>query len=338
MTTAKFGGTATNANNLKYLISRVTDNVGAVVVSACGRDFDGDEKVTDLLSAYFDSRSDALWQQICDKFRRLCEVNAVCFDVDRALGKAKADIALFDKAYCLSVGEELTAKIVACALARRYVEAANYVVFRDDGLLDEAETERRIAADLAGQRFVVGGFYGATKDGQRMTFARGGGDTSGAIFAAFSGATLYENFTDVDGVYSANPNKVFCPVLMRQISYGQMRLLSTFGAEVLHPDSVRFAQKYGVPVAVRNFYGADNGTTVGNAPCALPLVGVTSRRCGGGYVTYALHNLGCGVTKVAAKLCETHGQYVTRVSCDKTLLVVRSAVDLTNAVYRCFDL
>lgn len=338
MTTAKFGGTATNANNLKYLISRVTDNVGAVVVSACGRDFDGDEKVTDLLSAYYDSHSDAVWQQICDKFRRLCIVNGIDYDLDTALAETKTDIVLFDKAYCLSVGEELTAKIVACALARRYVEAANYVVFRSDGSLDEAETERRIAAELVGQRFVVGGFYGATKSGQRMTFARGGGDTSGAIFAAFSGATLYENFTDVDGVYSANPNKVFCPVLLRQISYGQMRLLSTFGAEVLHPDSVGLAQKYGVTTVVRNFYGADNGTTVGNAPCTLPLVGVTTRRCGGGYVTYALHNLGCSVTKVAAKLCETHGQYVTRVSCDKALLVVCGKIDLTNAVYRCFDL
>ena len=168
MICVKFGGTSVTPENLHYVADIVDNNVGPVVVSAVGREFLGDDKLTDLLDRYGKSREEIVWQAICGKMVRLCEVNGIDVDVERLLFNARQQIERHNRDYCLSVGEELTARCVAAFLGREYIEAAEYLVF-SDGRFDEKQTKLRVK-ELAGHRFVVGGFYGGTDSGERATF------------------------------------------------------------------------------------------------------------------------------------------------------------------------
>ncbi len=334
MYTAKFGGTATAPHNLKYVLSLIDDNMGAVVVSACGRSFDGDEKVTDLLNLFYVTRDEMVWRKIETKYRRLVEINGINIDIDKLLAEKKRNMCGNDRAYYLSVGEELTAKCVAAATGREYVEAADFICFDEGGRLDYRETKRRVET-LANQKFVVGGFYGGKRDGGRATFERGGGDISGAIFAVWTSATLYENYTDVDGVCVANPRCVFCPKVLPQISYEQMRLLGSCGAEVLHPSAVDLPQKTALPVVVKNFWGSC-GTTVYNYPCVDDVVSVTCRKTDGLYVTSVLHNLPDMGARVIADIARDVKNCVARCELSRDISKIYASQDLTVETYNAF--
>ena len=161
MICVKFGGSCVTAKNLGCIANIVDDNVGAVVVSAVGKEFLNDNKLTDLLDEYYRTREQTIWQQICDKIMRLCVLNSIDVDFEKMLFEAKSRIDGRDRYYCLSIGEEITARCVAKYLGRRYVESAEYVVFTN-GRLNNAETKRRIG-QLVGQKFVCGGFYGGDR-------------------------------------------------------------------------------------------------------------------------------------------------------------------------------
>lgn len=334
MYTAKFGGTATAPHNLKYVLSLIDDSMGAVVVSACGRSFDGDEKVTDLLNSFYETRDEIIWQKIETKYRRLVEINGINIDIDRLLAEKKENISGNDRAYCLSVGEELTAKCVAAVSGREFVEAAEFVRFDEDDRFDYRETKRRVET-LTKQKFVTGGFYGGKRGGGRATFERGGGDISGAIFAVMSGADLYVNYTDVDGVCVANPRHVFCPKVLPQISYGQMRLLGHCGAEVLHPSAIDLPQKAALPVVIKSFWGS-HGTTVYNYPCVDDVVSVTCRKTGGLYVTTVLHNLPDMGASVIADIMRNVKNCVVRCELKRDFSKIYALRDLTEVTYNAF--
>lgn len=334
MYTAKFGGTATAPHNLKYVLSLIDGNTGAVVVSACGKSFDGDEKATDLLNSFYETHDEIIWRKIETKYRRLVEINGINIDIDRLLAEKKKNIFGNDRAYCLSVGEELTAKCVAADTGREYVEAAEFVRFDENGRLDYRETKRRVEP-LTNQKFVTGGFYGGKRGGGRATFERGGGDISGAIFAVLTGVDLYVNYTDVDGVCVANPRHVFCPKVLPQISYGQMRLLGRCGAEVLHPSAIDLPQKAALPVVVKNFWGSQ-GTTVYNYPCTDDVVSVTCRKTGGLYVTTVLHNLPDMGAGVIAGITRNVKNCVVRCELKRSFSKIYALRDLTEETYNAF--
>ena len=155
----------------------------------------------------------------------------------------------------MSRGEYLSAKLLSAALGFRYIEAAEVVRFFPDGALNLAESERLLAdsAKNCAKGCVMGGFYGS--DGMRtVTFPRGGSDISGAVAAAALNAEIYENWTDVDGFFAADPSMVFSPRLVPCLSYEQLRILSSLGARVLHSDSVLPVCAKNIPINIRNFY------------------------------------------------------------------------------------
>ena len=336
MIVAKFGGTATAPNNVKYLQKCLGKHHGVVVVSAIGREFDGDEKVTDLLGRYWHGDDNA-WTRIADKFRRLCLINAVDVDVEELLADAKMRARKFGSDYCLSIGEELTARCIAKLTGLEYVEAQGYVVF-DGGKFNLKETLRRLK-ELGGNRVVMGGFYGGTIDGNRQTFTRGGGDVSGALCAAACNATLYENVTDVDGVFVANPKLVDGAQKLDGLSYDEMLLLAKSGASVLHPDAVEICRKYNVPIAVKSFWKNDFGTLVSNCVGCGDVLGVTCKRSmDGTYAATVLHNL--SAKDVALRmwaLCDGYDG-ITHVECDGRVVRMQSEDDVTSKVYRAFVL
>lgn len=292
MITAKFGGTAVTPRNLKYLKEVISPFHKCVVVSAVGKEYQSDTKTTDLLIEYYKNPSDVVWEKIADKYRRLVEINGIDVDVNKLLFDAKSRATKHNLQYCMSLGEELSARVVAAFLKARYLEAEQMVRFDDDGNLDVESTYRNIqnavnGVDLA----VVGGFYGGSVNGDRCTFSRGGSDVSGAIFAAATDSTLYENWTDVSGVCVANPTKVADVATVESMSYGEMYLLSLAGAEVLHPDAVAPVESKGIPIKIGNFFKPyGKSTLVSHCPSFNKLLSIAEKAQDGKIVTTVLHS------------------------------------------------
>ncbi|HSO76773.1 MAG TPA: aspartate kinase [Blastocatellia bacterium] len=133
-----------------------------------------------------------------------------------------------------------------------------------------------------GSIVVAAGFQGVTELGETTTLGRGGSDTTAVALAAALGASACDIFTDVGGVYTADPNVVPSARLMKQISYEEMLEMARAGAQVLHPRAVELARKHKIKVRVRNTFDPDNaGTTVTGADemeIYRPVSGVTADR------------------------------------------------------------
>lgn len=109
---------------------------------------------------------------------------------------------------------------------------------------------------------VVAGFQGVTADGRITTLGRGGSDTSAVALAAALDSADCEIYTDVDGVYTTDPNICSAARKMERVAYDEMLEMASMGAKVLHIRSVEFAKKYKVPVHVRSTFTDDPGTLV----------------------------------------------------------------------------
>ena len=289
MITAKFGGTSITARNLFHLKEIITPFHNCVVVSAIGKEHFADVKTTDLLREYYQTHSDAVWQQIADKYKRLVEVNGIRVDVEALLCDSKRRALRFDMAYCASLGEELSAKVVAAYLNASYVEAEQVVRFKKGKFCASLTYSNAKKAFRNVSLGVIGGFYGGAEVG-RATFSRGGSDVTGAILAAALNSSLYENWTDVNGVCVANPSRVHSVETIESMSYGEMLLLSRSGAEVLHPDAIAPVEKKSIPIKIGNFlnpFGAS--TLISHCPSQNKLLSIAEKVTADKVVTTALH-------------------------------------------------
>jgi aspartate kinase len=171
----------------------------------------------------------------------------------------------------VATGEQVTAALTALALHAVGVPARSFlglqvpiVTTADHGrariLRIEEERLRRTLA--AGTVAVVAGFQGVAEDGSITTLGRGGSDTSAVALAAALGAAECEIFTDVDGIYTADPRIVPRARKRARIAYDEMLELASLGAKVLQIRSVEFARRYRVPVHVRSSFHDGEGTWV----------------------------------------------------------------------------
>lgn len=290
MITAKFGGTAVTPRNLIYIKQILTPYHKIVVVSAVGKEFQDDVKTTDLLRQYYQTQQDCLWEKISDKYRRLVEVNGISIDIEALLADAKSRATCYDLQYCMSLGEELSARVVASYLNAQYIEAEQVVRF-DNGKCDYELTYSNAQSALDCVNLaVVGGFYGG-RAGGRQTFSRGGSDVTGAIFAAATHSSIYENWTDVYGVCVANPTKVDNVATVESMSYGEMLLLSLSGAEVLHPDAVAPVEALSIPIKIGNFFNPQGASTlISSYPSVNKLLSIAEKNVDGKIHTTVLHS------------------------------------------------
>lgn len=170
-----------------------------------------------------------------------------------------------------ATGEQVTAALTALAIHQQGGRAVSLLGHQVRVLTDSAFTKARIKTidDTAirlvlkeGSIAVVAGFQGVDDKGNITTLGRGGSDTSAVAIAAAIGADVCEIFTDVDGVYTTDPN--ICPAARKihKISYEEMLELASLGAKVLQIRSVEIAMKYGVPVHVRSSFDHSEGTIV----------------------------------------------------------------------------
>ena len=268
--TVKFGGSSlADAAQFRKVAEIITADPrrAFVVVSAPGRRFADDTKVTDLLYQAFEHAGTpafaGTWAQIAERFETI--VRELDLNVDLGLDDVKAEIeAGANQDYCASRGEYLNAKIMAALLDRPFIDAADCVFFRADGSFDAARTDETLGAALADKSgAVVPGFYGANPDGSVRTFSRGGSDITGAIVARASGSSCYENWTDVSGILAADPRIVADALPIREITYRELREMAYMGASVLHEDAIYPARTAGIPIRIRNTNApGDPGTVI----------------------------------------------------------------------------
>jgi aspartate kinase len=168
-------------------------------------------------------------------------------------------------------GEQVTAGLVAMALLELGIKARSYLGWQAGILCDENYTSSRIT-DINIDKIqkaieqkiipVIAGFQGITKDGRYVTLGRGGSDTSAVAIAARLKALRCDIYTDVDGIYTADPRLVTNAKRLDHISYDEMLELSSLGAKVMHTRSIEMALKKDVTVRVLSSFTQGNGTII----------------------------------------------------------------------------
>ncbi|MBN1500704.1 MAG: aspartate kinase [Spirochaetes bacterium] len=171
----------------------------------------------------------------------------------------------------LSTGEQVSISLLAMALHAAGTSAVSFTGSQAEvitnGMFSNAKiesinSEKLLKAFEKNDVLIVAGFQGIDKDGNITTLGRGGSDTSAVALAASLGIKDCEIYTDVDGVYTADPRVVSSPRKLSEISYDEMLELARLGAGVLHSRSVEFAKKYNINLIVRSSYNDVEGTTI----------------------------------------------------------------------------
>jgi aspartate kinase len=184
----------------------------------------------------------------------------------------------------LATGEQVTIALLAMALQALGFKARSFTGPQAGLRTDRAHTKARIAqitaervraALDAGAIAVVAGFQGASDEDEITTLGRGGSDLTAVALAAALKADVCEIYTDVEGVYTADPNVVPEARKLPRVAYDEMLEMASLGAKVLQARSVEFAKKYGVTVHVRSTFKPDPGTIVTREESAMEDVVVT---------------------------------------------------------------
>ena len=190
----------------------------------------------------------------------------------------------------VSTGEQVSVGLVALAIRAAGGKARSFLGHQCKILTDSAFARARIVdidsrpirdALTAGEIAVIAGFQGVDEKGNITTLGRGGSDTTGVAIAAALDANVCEIYTDVDGVYTTDPNVVPNARKIDRISYEEMLELASLGAKVLQIRSVELGMKYGVPIHVRSSFSDAPGTWVVPEEAAMEKVvvsGVTASR------------------------------------------------------------
>ncbi len=277
MKLCKFGGSSlASAEQIRKVVEIILSDPQRrfVVVSAPGKRYDNDTKVTDLLIA--------LGQAILNQQSGETELDLIqarYSEIARQLGlgeqysqNIRQDIlhrieqhkdSRVDLMHALkAAGEDNCAKLLTDYLISLEVEA-HYVNPGAQGLLLEEDARGIHVVSTAYPQLarlnqssglqIIPGFFGWRASDQKiLTFSRGGSDITGSIFSAALGVSVYENWTDVDGVYSVNPNLFAAPNRVKELTYSEMRELSYAGFSVLHEEALEPVLRARIPLNIRN--------------------------------------------------------------------------------------
>ena len=268
----KFGGSSTaNSQQFKKIKGIIESDAGRkfVCVSASGRRFPEDNKVTDLLCLvvahrnYHVDYSDLL-DDIESRYLEIKNNLGLKFPVEQKFDALRQTIPTDTEEYIISRGEWLTAHLMAEYLGYEYLDAADAIIFHHDGTLNLEATNEAIRKVVKNyDRFVMPGFYGGTSDGQIKLLDRGGGDITGSLMASALDADLYENWTDVSGFLSADPRIVKNPRTIEKITFDEMQELSYMGASVLHEEAIFPVREKNIPIQIKNTNAPqDQGTII----------------------------------------------------------------------------
>lgn len=283
---AKFGGSSLCDS---HQFKRVKDIVMSderrayIVPSAPGKRNKGDYKITDLLYLCHEHVEkslpfDELYKLIEERYTVLCSELELSLDISKYLSELKVKIVNGASIeYVASRGEYLNGLILAEYLGYEFIDAAEIIIFKKSGRLDEKATYDAVSSRLSKvKKAVIPGFYGASPDGSIRTFSRGGSDITGAIIAKGIWALVYENWTDVSGFLMADPNIVSNPKHIEEVTYKELRELSYMGANVFHEEAIFPVKNNGIPINIRNTNKPyDKGTFILNDKLEVKVGNIT---------------------------------------------------------------
>ncbi|VVB78096.1 putative aspartokinase [uncultured archaeon] len=263
----KYGGSSITTNeDLKRIgnISRDDLRRRVIVVSAPGKRNKSDTKVTDMLIKLGQTKSDHYIDQIVTRYRELGYSEHLKGFRTELFSRVKE--SLEERAYMDNLkafGEEGSAIMFEDSVGFEFVDPRElFLVTNDFGNAKILSESKEMIRENLGRKhesdknkiFVVPGFYGFTADGKRATFSRGGSDLTGAYLAASLGASVYENFTDKEGVFSASPDLIENPHKIDELTFNEMRDLSYSGFGIFHQEAVEPVQIARIPVHIRGTF------------------------------------------------------------------------------------
>ncbi len=303
MKVVKFGGSSlASAGQLEKVFNIVQSDSERrfVVVSAPGKRNAEDTKVTDALIKYYREYVDgkdvtASQEWIINRYQAMVDELGFSANSMKKIAEniiSLATLPIDDNEFLydtfLSAGEDNNAKLIAeyftfRGLPARYVhpKKAGIIVSSEPGnarilpsSYDKIE-ELRNAEEV----LIIPGFFGVTVDNQICTFSRGGSDITGSIVAAGVKADLYENFTDVDGIFAAHPGIIKHPHSIKELTYREMRELAYAGFSVLHDEALLPAYRGRIPLVIKNTNNPSHpGTRIvlDHTDQTLPVVGIAA--------------------------------------------------------------
>lgn len=230
-----------------------------VVVSAAGKRFKDDHKITDLLylcyaHTQYGVDCSSVFEMIASRYLEIRDELGIELDLETELAdlKQRIDGKSVTQDELASRGEYFSAKLMAAYLGFQFIDAADWVKFNFDGTVDTESSYEALRSQVCGLGVVIPGFYGLMPDGKLRTFTRGGSDITGALAAAALSADVYENWTDVSGILMADPRIVEDPLTIPEVTYDELRELSYSGAQVLHEGTIFPVREKNIPLNIRN--------------------------------------------------------------------------------------
>ena len=273
----KFGGSSVaDASQIRKIreIIEADPERRYVVVSAPGKRYSGDSKITDLLimlKAVIDNNIpyEPLLAPLKERYTSIADELGTDANLDEEFDLLRKNLKDGCSGnYIVSRGEYLSARLIAAYLGYDFLDTKDLILFDNKGRLLAEETNAALSAALnEHERAVLPGFYGSyASSGDICLFSRGGSDVTGSLVARAAGASVYENWTDVSGMLMADPRIVDNPLPIKNISYIELRELSYMGASVMHEDAVFPARLSDIPINIRNTnQPEDPGTVISNS-------------------------------------------------------------------------
>ena len=210
----------------------------------------------------------------CDKGNKLIVVvSAMAGRTNELIDLSKEisnDFSKREMDVLLSSGEQVTCALLTASLIDLKIKARSWLNWQIPILTDGEHTNSRII-NMNTKKIndylkkgvaVIPGFQGISKDGDVTTIGRGGSDATAVAVAKLFNADTCEIYTDVDGVYSSDPNKIPVAKKIEKISYNEMLELSTVGAKVMQSSAVQTAMMYDVPLEVKSTFTDRQGTKI----------------------------------------------------------------------------
>jgi len=289
----KFGGSSV-ANSEQY--KKIKNIVEAdkerkiIVASALGKANKDDHKVTDLLYLCLAHKKygmsyDEILKEIRSKHQNIIDELNIEFDLDKEIENI-VDLleSKRNNDELISRGEYLSSKLLALYLDAEFVDAKDVISFNYDGSLNIELTKNKFLPYLeSNKKVVVPGFYGALPNGIIKTMSRGGSDITGSLLANIVDAKVYENWTDVSGVYVADPRVIKNPSQIKTITYAELREMAFMGASVLHEESIYPVKEKNIPINIKNTNRPEDEGTMIVSSCdekedEMVITGVTGKK------------------------------------------------------------
>ena len=302
---AKFGGTSmATAERIASVAEIIKANPQRqfVVVSAPGKHSDSDIKITDQLLLCHDLISIGLpfgntFDSIASRYETIGQGLACYESVGDWIQQVKTGISQGEsRDWIASRGEWLMAKVLSRYIGFEFTDAADMIKLRPDGTI-HPKTYQMVSAMLKNSSafHVIPGFYGQQEANASAVkiFARGGSDITGAIIAREVGAQVYENWTDINGLQSADPRLIPRAKFVPEITYWEMRELGNNGVPVLQRDTIAPVFQANIPINIRNtFQSGHEGTMVlpkRNSSPEEEVIAIASRS---GYLSVQIRKFG----------------------------------------------